>query len=62
MSKRFKYKRMPTPEGMLLFPRLITPDTKFVSEGEYNTKLALRADSKKTKKFICAGHKWDKYL
>jgi hypothetical protein len=33
-----------TPKGVAVWPHLNTPDTKFVTEGEYHTKLRLSAD------------------
>jgi hypothetical protein len=45
MSK-IKYPRITTPRGVLVYPHLVEPDTKFVKpDGEYHTKLALEADS-----------------
>lgn len=33
-----------TPKGVAVWPHLNTPDTKYVAEGEYNTKLRIAAD------------------
>jgi hypothetical protein len=33
-----------TPKGTAVWPHLNTPDTKFVTEGEYHTKLRIPAD------------------
>lgn len=33
-----------TPKGVAVWPHLNTPDTKFVTEGEYHTKLRIPAD------------------
>ena len=40
------YERLTTPRGVLVYPHLVEPDTKFVKpDGEYHTKFALPADS-----------------
>ena len=40
------YERITTPRGVLVYPHLVEPDTKFVKpDGEYHTKFALPADS-----------------
>jgi len=33
-----------TPKGVAVWPSLNTPDTKFVAEGEYHTKLRIQAE------------------
>lgn len=33
-----------TPKGEAVWPKLFTPDTKFVAEGEYSMKLVIRED------------------
>jgi hypothetical protein len=40
-----------TPKGVAIYPRLNTPDDKFVKEGEYKVKLAFDADDAEFKKF-----------
>lgn len=40
-----------TPKGTAIYPRLNTPDDKFVKEGEYKLKLAFDADDADFKKF-----------
>lgn len=45
MAKK-NYPQITTPRGMLVYPHLTAPDTKFVKpHGEYHTKYALEADS-----------------
>jgi hypothetical protein len=45
MAKR-SYPKITTPRGVLVYPHLVEPDTKFVKpDGEYHTKFALQADS-----------------
>ena len=47
MASKKQYPRFTTPRGMLVYPHLTDPDTKFVKpDGEYHTKFALDADSK----------------
>ncbi len=38
-SSKKKYQYFFSPKGMSVYPKLITPDTKFKPEGEYSTKL-----------------------
>jgi len=46
MSDKKVYPRMTTPRGMLVYPHLTEPDTKYVKpNGEYHTKFALANDS-----------------
>lgn len=46
MAKQ-NYPRFTTPRGILVYPHLVEPDTKFVKpDGEYHTKFALDGDSK----------------
>ena len=40
-----------TPKGTAIYPRLNTPDDKFVKEGEYKVKLAFDADDADFQKF-----------
>ena len=41
------YQQLTTPRGVLVYPHLTEPDTKFVKpDGEYHTKFALESDSK----------------
>lgn len=43
-SKKQRYPQITTPEVALIFPRLFTPDNKYVKpDGEYHTKFALEA-------------------
>lgn len=52
MAKR-TYPRVTTPRGVLIYPHLTEPDTKFVKDGgEYHTKFALQADDDATEAFI----------
>lgn len=45
MSKR-NYPRLTTPRGVLIYPHVTEPDTKFVKpDGEYHTKFALVQDA-----------------
>ncbi len=47
MSTKLKLATFTTPRGILVYPHLTDPDTKFVKpDGEYHTKFALEADSK----------------
>jgi hypothetical protein len=49
-----KYPTLTTPRGVLIYPHLTSPDTKFVKpDGEYHTKFALEEGVKITDKF-CA--------
>jgi hypothetical protein len=52
MAKR-NYPKITTPKGVLIYPHLSEPDTKFVKpDGEYHTKFALVVDDPETNKFI----------
>lgn len=52
MSKR-EYPRITTPRGVLIFPHITKPDTKYVKpDGEYHTKFALPAEESSTQAFI----------
>lgn len=52
MAKR-NYPKITTPKGVLVYPHLSEPDTKFVKpDGEYHTKFALPADEPVTTAFI----------
>ncbi len=43
---RKNYPTLRTPRGVLVYPHIVEPDTKFVKpDGEYHTKFALEADS-----------------
>lgn len=47
------YPTATTPRGVLVYPHLTEPDTKFVKpDGEYHTKFALPADADETQEFI----------
>lgn len=47
------YQRATSPRGVLVYPHLVEPDTKFVKpDGEYHTKLALDEDAPSTIAFI----------
>ncbi len=41
-----------TPPGKSVYPKLITPDTKFKAEGEYSTKLEYSLTDEKTSKEV----------
>lgn len=41
-----------TPKGTAVWPKLNTPDTKFVAEGEYSVKLRLDATEEKVQEFL----------
>lgn len=41
-----------TPRGVLIYPKLKTPDTKFKAEGEYVTRLRLPTSAEYTQKLI----------
>jgi hypothetical protein len=43
-DKKPKRETLVSPRGILKYPRLNEPDTKFKAEGEYSTKLVLTAD------------------
>lgn len=48
-----KYPTITSPRGVLVYPHLTDPDTKFVKpDGEYHTKFALKQGSKVAKKFV----------
>lgn len=52
MSKK-NYPRITTPRGMLVYPHLVEPDTKFVKpHGEYHTKFAVEANSKEAAQLV----------
>ena len=41
---KIKYTRINTPVGVAVYPRFNEPDTKFVAEGVYHTKLRIHGD------------------
>lgn len=43
-KKKEKRERYVTPKGVAIFPRLITPDTKFNADGRFSVKLRLTAE------------------
>lgn len=43
-SKKPKFVTITTPAGVAQYPKLNTPDTKYKANGEYSTKLVLKAD------------------
>lgn len=48
-----RYPTVTSPRGVMIYPHLTEPDTKFVKpDGEYHTKLALEGDSQATIDFI----------
>ena len=48
-----KYPTTRTPRGVLVYPHITEPDTKFVKpDGEYHTKFALEADSDEANAFV----------
>ena len=47
MAKRI-YERWTTPAGIAVWPKLVTPDTKFSPEGEYSVTLKFSGDEAKT--------------
>jgi hypothetical protein len=47
-----KNERFVSPKGLAKYPHLNAPDTKWKADGEYTTKLILKADDESTKKFI----------
>jgi hypothetical protein len=51
-DKKQKNPRLTTPRGILKYPRLTVPDTKFNEDGEYSTKLLLEPDGKDVAKFL----------
>lgn len=52
MTKK-SYPRITTPRGVLIYPHITEPDTKFVKpDGEYHTKFALPADDEATMAFV----------
>lgn len=53
MAKKVKYEMYTTPRGVLIYPHLTEPDTKYVKDGgEYHTKFALPSDSPETEAFL----------
>lgn len=51
-EKRPKAPRFVSPKGTLVFPKLNEPDTKFKADGEFATKLRVRADDPAVKALI----------
>ena len=47
MAKRV-YERWTTPAGIAIWPRLVTPDTKFTPEGEYSVSIKFSGEDAKT--------------
>jgi hypothetical protein len=47
MAKRI-YERWTTPAGIAVWPKLVTPDTKFSPEGEYSVSVKFGGDEAKT--------------
>lgn len=47
------YPKLTTPRGVLIYPHLVEPDTKFVKpDGEYHTKFALVEGERNTSEFV----------
>jgi hypothetical protein len=53
-SMKRKFIRITSPEGIAIYPRLTTPDTKFDKDGVYSVDLELDSSSKEVSGFLAS--------